>query len=182
MSNEEDMSLITEVSSEEDQEEEDFDNVPFECPKCGYEHQTYIDSEYSSCVKCIRLCCKACRTTCDKCNSMHCWRCSNYFENCCKTLCGDCSWFCNIHEDYHCKCLLTNQCMECEEISCQDFIYKRKNGNIYCEECNFNYCENCDERTEDNILCYSCTDKINIYFYRKLPRELRSEIIQFLNF
>ena len=178
MSVEEDISSIEELSSEE----EDFDNMPFVCPKCGHEHQTYNESEYSSCVKYIILCCKVCRIKCDKCNSIHCWRCSNYFENCCQTLCGECSWFCNSHEDYHCNCIISNECMDCEEILCENFVHKRKNGNIYCGDCDFNYCENCDEDTEGNIICHSCVEKINIILYRKLPREIRHELIKFLNF
>ncbi len=178
MTDEEDISIIEDVFSDE----EDFFNTPFDCPKCGYEYQTYNEAEYYICAQCILFCCKSCRNICDKCNSVHCFRCSNYFENCCQTLCRNCSWFCNLHEDYHCECFTINQCMECTEIICEDFTVKRKNGNIYCHECNFIFCENCDEYTEEYVICYNCTEQINLCLYKKLSIELRYEILQYINF
>ena len=189
MSDNEELSSIEEIYSDED-----FDNMPYECPKCGYEHEKYIDAEYFSCKQCIRFCCKACRTVCDKCNDIHCFRCTNYFENCCQTLCNECTWFCDIEEEYHCKCLEPWQCDNCEEYMCQKFINKRKNGNNYCEECNLDYCDNCDEyidfpENEDEdeydiefgCVCYHCIKEIENIFIEKIPEELIGEILQFIN-
>ena len=176
--NNEDISSIEDVNSDS---EEDIDNLQFECPKCGCEHEKYIYAEYSPCQQCLCMSCKACRFTCDNCTSIHCFRCSNYFENCCGTRCVECSWFCNYDLEYYCNCVEKYRCNDCEEILCEKYMIKRKNNNIYCEDCNINYCENCDEYTEE-IVCPECIEEIDNIFSEKLPVELVNEILGFLNF
>jgi hypothetical protein len=175
--NQEEISSIEDISSEED-----FDNIQFECPKCGYEYENFSNAEYSSCYQCLCMSCKECRIICDKCNAEHCWRCTNYFENCCKRLCRECSWFCNYDLDYYCNCKTSYQCNDCEETLWEKYITKRKNGNIYCDDCNINYCDNCDEYTDGYIICSDCTEEIDNIFNKKLPEELVKEIINYINF
>jgi hypothetical protein len=72
--------------------------------------------------------------------------------------------------------------MECAEIICEDFVIQRKNGNIYCQECDFIFCENCDDYTEEYEICHNCIDEINLLLYRRLPKELRFNILEYIYF
>ncbi len=161
--------------------EDDIYNTYFECPKCGSEHEKYSDSEYYHCEQCCRFCCKNCRFICDSCNEVHCFRCSNYYETCCKILCSNCSRFCEHDNEYHCKCIESCECDDCEEIICEKHINKRKNNKMYCEDCNINYCENCDKYSFETV-CQECIVDIKVIFNEKLPIELIREIIEYINF
>ena len=160
--------------------DDDFENRPFDCPKCGYEYTNFNESDYKGCIECGNNYCKNCGYDCENCKIEICFRCSTYLECCQKNGCTSCNWYCDFCQKYHCNdCDIKNNCVSCEYDFCKDNISSDHKINL-CNECCDEYCYFCSELTYENP-CENCIEEIeDLIDYFKLPLEINKYIISYL--
>ena len=171
----------------------------FDCIKCGYEYDTFAESEYYQCNNCFIMSCKNCRFICEECNSNCCTRCSFYIECCKMVLCNNCYSYCEYCTEEHCnKCVKFYECMECNQSVCENNISK-DHKNIYCIDCCIDFCTLCnlnifvynsdeDDEVERDLDYYTnpckiCLREIHENLLKteiKIPDELINNIINYI--
>ena len=166
--------------NDENDNDSEFENPNFQCPKCGSEFDNNDDPEYQYCKFCIRGFCRNCSSVCDACQEKKCFRCVEYLECCDKSVCQDCGLFyCNDCMDYHCKsCIKMYTCKNCEYNTCE----KSENHflNTYCVDCANQICIGCDYPSFANY-CFDCLlDIENVLEIKNIPFGVVDNIIDYL--